>query len=125
MSKVVMLNKEGVLIDIVDHVRPVKKSRKGVTILCAPEEAEGYVGSDNDTVYARVGMQFQPTFYDIARLYQVEEVPAIIEPLAYKYNPEDGFTVNEDTYPDTNLGLTKKSASLEEMVMEISEIIYA
>ena len=125
MSKVVMLNKEGVLIDIVDHVRPVKKSRKGVTILCAPEEAEGYVGSDNDTVYAKMGMQFQPTFYDIARLYQVEEVPAIIEPLAYKYNPEDGFTVNEDTYPDTNLGLTKKSASLEEMVMEISEIIYA
>lgn len=124
MSKVVMLNKDGVVIDIVDNARPVKKSRNGVTILCAPEDAEGYVGSDNNTVYAKMGMQFQPTYYDIASLYMVEEVPALIAPLAYKYNPEDGFTLNKDSYPETNLGLTTKTKDLEDMVLEMSEIIY-
>lgn len=124
MSKVVMLNKDGVVIDIVDNARPVKKSRNGVTILCAPEEAEGYVGSDNNTVYAKMGMQFQPTYYDIASLYMVEEVPALIAPLAYKYNPEDGFALNKDSYPETNLGLTTKTKDLEDMVLEMSEIIY-
>lgn len=124
MSKIVMLNKDSVVIDIVDMVKPVKKSRRGVTILCAPEEAEGYVGSDNNTVYAKMGMQFQPTYYDIASLCTVEDVPALITPLNYKYNPEDGFTLNEDSYPDTNLGLTQKSKDLEDMVLEMSEIVY-
>ena len=124
MSKIVMLNKDSVVIDIVDMVKPVKKSRGGVTILCAPEEAEGYVGSDNNTVYAKMGMQFQPTYYDIASLCTVEDVPTLITPLNYKYNPEDGFTLNEDSYPDTNLGLTQKSKDLEDMVLEMSEIIY-
>lgn len=110
MNKVVMLNKDNVIVDIVETVKPVKKSRAGVTILCAPEEAEGYVGSDNDTVYAKMGTQFQPTYYDIASLIMVEDIPATVEPLAYKYNAEDGFFANEDPYPDTNLGLTKKVA---------------
>lgn len=124
MSKIVMLNKDSVVIDIVDMVKPVKKSRRGITILCAPEEAEGYVGSDNNTVYAKMGMQFQPTYYDIASLCTVEDVPALITPLNYKYNPEDGFILNEDSYPDTNLGLTQKSKDLEDMVLEMSEIVY-
>jgi len=111
MSKIVMLNKDSVVIDIVDMVKPVKKSRRGITILCAPEEAEGYVGSDNNTVYAKMGAQFQPTYYDIASLYTVEEIPEQITPLAYKYNPEDGFVLNEDPYPETNLRLTQQMAA--------------
>jgi hypothetical protein len=82
------------------------------------------VGSDNNTVYAKMGMQFQPTYYDIASLCTVEDVPALITPLNYKYNPEDGFILNEDSYPDTNLGLTQKSKDLEDMVLEMSEIVY-
>jgi len=82
------------------------------------------VGSDNNTVYAKMGMQFQPTYYDIASLCTVEDVPALITPLNYKYNSEDGFTLNEDSYPDTNLGLTQKSKDLEDMVLEMSEIVY-
>jgi len=125
MNKVVMLNKDNVIVDIVDEVKPVKKSRSGVTILCPAEEAEGYVGSDNNTVYAKIGMQFQPSYYDIASLYMVEDIPNLVVPLAYKYNPEEGFVLNEDSYPDTNLGLTEKERELEDIVLEMSEIIYA
>lgn len=124
MSKIVMLNKDSVIIDIVDTVKPVKKSRSGVTILCPVEECEGYVGSDNDTVYAKMGMQFQPSFYDIASLISVDEVPAHISSLAYKYSTKDGFVLNEDSYPDTNLGLTVKARDLEDMMLEMSEIVY-
>lgn len=110
MSKFVMLNKDAVVIDIVDVVKPVRKAANGNTILCDPEICEGYVGSDNNTVYARIGMQFQPSFYDIAQMYMVEEIPAQITPLAYKYNSEDGFVLNEDPYPETNLRLTQQIA---------------
>ena len=125
MSKFVMLNKDAVVIDIVDVVKPVRKAANGNTILCDPEICEGYIGSDNNTVYAKMGMQFQPSYYDIAQMYMVDEVPALVVPLVHKYSPEDGFTLNEDSYPDTNLGLTQKERDLEDMVLEMSEIIYA
>ncbi len=125
MSKFVMLNKDAVVIDIVDVVKPVRKAANGNTILCDPEICEGYIGSDNNTVYAKMGMQFQPSFYDIAQMYMVDDVPALVTPLTHKYDPEEGFTLNEDVYPDTNLGLIEKERDLEDMVLEMSEIIYA
>ncbi len=127
MNKVVMLNKDNVVIDVVEEVKPVCKSRSGITILCGNEEAQGYIGSDNETIYAKLGTQFQPTYYDIAKMYMVDEsdLPSLLKPLVYKYTPEDGFFLNEDTYPDTNKGLTVKTADLENIVLEMSEIVYA
>ncbi len=126
MDKVVMLNKDNAVVDIVDTVKPVKKTDNGITILCAAEEAQGYIGSDNETIYARIGMQFQPTYYDIAKMYMIneEDIPAVVAPLAYKYAPETGFTVNMDPYPDTNKGLTDRMSETEEILMDMSEIIY-
>lgn len=125
MSKVIMLNKDNVIVDIVDTVKPVRKAANGNTILCPVEICEGYIGADNNTVYAKLGMQFQPSFYDIATMYTVDEVPNMVEPLVYKYTVDDGFFLNDTNYPDTNLGLTKKSKDLEDIVLEMSEIIYA
>lgn len=125
MSKYVMLNKDNVVVDIVDVVKPVRKAPNGVTILCPADICEGYLGSSDDTIYSKIGMQFQPSFYDIASIYAVEEVPNMVEPLVYKYTVDDGFFLNDTNYPDTNLGLTKKSKDLEDIVLEMSEIIYA
>ena len=125
MEKYVMLNKDNAVVDIVEKIKPVKKANNGVTILCPAEEAQGYVGSDNETIYARIGMQFQPTYYDIAKMYLVaEDIPAIVTPLAYKYDPEHGFSINEDAYPETNKMLTSRVTDAEDILMEMSEIIY-
>ena len=126
MEKIVMLNKDGAVVDIVDTVKPVMKSRSGAVVGCANDEAQGYVGSDNETIYAKVGSQFQPAYTDIAKMYTVddEEIPSIYTPLAYKYNPEEGFTVNTDEYPDTNIKLTTRVNEAEEILMDMSEIIY-
>lgn len=127
MNKIVMVNKDGAVVDIVDELKPVRKGGNGVTILCDASQAQGYIGSDNETIYAKIGTQFQPTYYDIARMYMVDEseIKKPVKPLVYKYSPEDGFYLNEDEYPDTNTGLTKKTTDLEDIVLEMSEIIYA
>ena len=127
MDKIVMLNKDNAVIDVVENVKPVCKSRSGITILCSNDEAQGYIGSDEETIYAKYGMQFQPTYYDIAKMYTVNEddIPSIVRPLVYKYSPEKGFFLNEDSYPDTNKGLTTKTNDLENIVLEMSEIVYA
>lgn len=126
MSKIVMINKDGAVIDIVDEVKPVRKGGNGVTILCDASQAQGYIGSDNETIYAKIGTQFQPSYYDIAGLYMVEgDIPKVVKPLVHKYSPENGFYINEDSYPDTNTALTKKTTDLEDIVLEMSTIIYA
>lgn len=126
MNKIVMVNKDGAVVDIVDEVKPVRKGGNGVTILCDASQAQGYIGSDNETIYAKIGSQFQPSYYDIAGLYMVDgDIPKIVKPLVYKYSPENGFYINEDSYPDTNVGLTQKTTTLEDIVLEMSAIIYA
>lgn len=122
-----MLNKEDAVVDIVETEKPVRKANNGVVILCEPKDAQGWIGSDNETIYAKMGSQFQPTYYDIAKMYIVDEndIPKTVKPLLYKYNPDDGFYLNEDNYPDTNISLTTKASDLEDIVLEMSEIIYA
>ena len=117
--KYVMLNKEGTIIDIVDMVKPVKKSRSGVTVLCPPEEAQGYVGSDNETVYAKMGTQLLPSYYDILTICMVDEVPENVSPLEYKYSTIEGFIPNDSDYPDTNTNLTKKTKVNEEDISDV------
>ncbi len=108
-----------------DDVKPVKKNANGLTILCYPDEAEGYVGSDNETVYPRLGLQFQPSYYEVAQTLWIENIPTAVVPLAWKYDADNGFYMNEDPYPDTNRGLTVRASDLEDIVLEMSEIIYA
>lgn len=126
-----MLNKDNVIIDIVDEAIPVMKNKNGITVLCDDDEAQGYIGSDNATIYAKFGLQFQPTYYDIAKLYAVDEVPKLVVPLMFKYGyeTEDAteftFFMNEDKYPETNTNLTTKTTAIEEMILDMSMYVYA
>lgn len=126
-----MLNNNNVIIDIVDTVKPVMKNRNGITVLCKGNEAQGYIGSDNETIYAKFGSQFQPTYYDIAKLYAVDEVPKLVVPLMFKYgletedSTEFTFFMNEDPYPETNTTLTTKTTAIEEMILDMSMYVYA
>lgn len=126
--KHLLLNRDNVIVDIVDTVKPVRKNKNGITVLCGSDEAQGYVASDNDTIIAKFGSQFQPTYYDIFKIYAVEEVPDKVQRLMFKYAEVDGkmeFVMNDDPYPETNVKLTGKTTDLENMILEMSEIIYA
>ena len=129
--KYLMLNNSNVIIDIVDTVKPVMKNRNGITVLCKADEAQGYIGSDNDTIYAKFGSQFQPTYYDIAKIYAVDSIPKLVVPLMFKYGFENEgdteltFFMNEDPYPETNTKLTSRTTDIEEMILDMSMYVYA
>ena len=93
-----LLNKSNVIIDIVDNIRYVYKNTNGLTVLCYEDKAEGYIGSDNDTIYAKMGMQFQPSFTDIASTAFVNEIPSGVTPRSWKY-VDNKFVKNEDVHP--------------------------
>ena len=93
-----LLNKSNVIIDIVDNIRYVYKNTHGLTILCYEDKAEGNIGSDNETTYATMGMQFQPSFTDIASVASVDKIPDGVIPRSYKYI-DNKFVKNEDIHP--------------------------
>lgn len=113
--KYLYLNKDNVIIDIVDEVRPVFKNRNGLTVLCNIDNAQGYIGSNNETIYPRIGSQFISTYYDIAIMASVDTVPNSVEPLKYKYIAGE-FVENTDPYPDTNVTLTTGQEQLNATV---------
>ena len=93
-----LLNKSNVIIDIVENVRYVYKNSNGLTVLCFEDKAEGYIGSDNDTIYAKIGMQFQPSFTDIASTAFVDKVPDGVIARSWRYVNNE-FVKNEDVHP--------------------------
>lgn len=107
MKKYLYLNKDNVIIDIVDLPKYVRRNRNNLTVLCSSDQAQGLIGSDNETIYAKMGAQFIPSYSDIALVVSAE-VSEDIVPLKYKY--EDGEIVkNTDAYPETNTELTAKT----------------
>lgn len=122
MSKFLLLNKSDVIIDIVDEVRYVKKNENNLVVLCHQHDAQGYIGSDNETIYPKIGTQFRPSYDDIAKESAVDELPEGVVPLRYKYDWETCKIVeNEDPYPADNTTLTTmaelNTANLEYLAM--------
>lgn len=80
-------------------------------VLCHQHDAQGYIGSDNETIYPKIGTQFRPSYDDIAKESAVDELPEGVVPLRYKYDWETCKIVeNEDPYPADNTTLTTMAA---------------
>lgn len=111
--KYLLLNKDNVIIDIVKNVKYVKKNCNNLVVLCHQHDAQGYIASDNENIYAKFGTQFKPDYTDIAEEAVVEDdIADIIVPRKFKYI--NGKVVeNEDPYPEDNLGLTNATAQNE------------
>lgn len=104
--KFLLLNKSGVIIDVVDTVKYVKRNENNLVVLCSQHDAQGYIGSDNETIYNRFGVPFRPDYTDIAHEAIVEDdVAATIVPRKFKY-VDGAVAANEDPYPEDNFGLT-------------------
>lgn len=101
------LNQDGVIIDIVEEHKPVKKNRNGITVFCGNDDAEGYIGSD-DQIYSKMGANLIPAYTDIAAIVMTD-VPEGVKRLDYKYIDGE-FVENEEAYPLDNTTLTKATA---------------
>lgn len=88
------LNNQGVIIDIVEDFKPVRKNKNGITVFCSMDDAEGYIGSD-DQIYAKLGVNLIPAYTDIIRVVMTD-VPEEVVRLAFKYIDGE-FIPNEDT----------------------------
>lgn len=122
MSKFLLLNKDNVIIDIVDQIKYVMINVNKLTVLCRQHEAQGYIGSDNHTIYAKAGTQFKPSYDDIAKECAVESIPEGVVPLQYKFDFEtDKIVENKEPYPADNTTLTlaaaQTAANLEYIAM--------
>lgn len=107
MHKYLYLNINHVIIDIIDIPKYVRRNSNDLTILCSADQAQGYIGSDNETIYAKIGVQLIPSYSDIASVAEAEVSKEIV-PLKYKYvNGE--IVKNPDAYPADNIELTAKS----------------
>lgn len=83
--KYVLLNRENVVVDILDgYIRYIKlQSSNGITIACEENEGTGVIGSDSDTHYVlmKADMTSNP---NAVRVMEFEEIPSDIRPnLAY------------------------------------------
>ncbi len=120
MSSILYLNRDNVIVDIVETEYPVKKNDNGILVRCSAKEAEGYLGSDG-SVYPAAAKTLQSNYTDVLTSVAVDEVPDDVEPLAWKY--ESAAFVENETYPKTNLELTEEndqmSASIEYIAMMV------
>ena len=113
------LNINNIIIDIVDDVKPVMKNSNGIIIPCYVDKAQGYMGT-NEQIYAKIGVNFIPSFTDIKEFVNVEEVPSYVVPRVFKY--ENGEFVEAESYELSGSELTNSSlqqrADIDYIAME-------
>ena len=113
------LNINNIIIDIVDDVKPVMKNSNGIIIPCYVDKAQGYMGT-NEQIYAKIGVNFIPSFTDIKEFVNVEEVPDYVVPRVFKY--ENGEFAEAESYELSGSELTNSSlqqrADIDYIAME-------
>ena len=82
------LNINNIIIDIVNDCKPIIKNINDIIIPCYPDKAMGYMGT-NEQIYAKVGVNFIPSFTDIQSVIAVEEIPEYVIPRLFKYENEE------------------------------------
>lgn len=86
--KYLLLNRNNILVDILDEVRYIKlQSASGISIGCAETEGTGVVGSDCDTHYTLIKADIASS-PDAVRVIEVETLPENIEVGLYKLDLE-------------------------------------
>lgn len=113
------LNINNIIIDIVEDCKPVMKNSNGIIIPCYVDKAQGYMGN-NEQIYAKIGVNFIPSFTDIKEFVNVEEVPSYVVPRVFKY--ENGEFSEAENYELPNNELTNSTlqqrADIDYIAME-------
>ena len=85
--KYVLINRDNVVIDILDEVRYIKLQSNGYVVACPESEGTGVIGSDCDTHYQliRTDTTSSP---NAVRVIEREEIPSELTPGLYKLDTE-------------------------------------
>lgn len=84
----VLLNRENIVVDILDNLRYIKlQSSNGIVVACSEEEGTGVIGSDCDTHYVLIQADTINS-PNAVRVIEVEEIPSTVTPNLYKFDNE-------------------------------------
>lgn len=84
----VLLNRENIVVDILDNLRYIKlQSSNGIVVACSEEEGTGVIGSDCDTHYVLIQADTINS-PNAVRVIEIEEIPSNVTPNLYKFNNE-------------------------------------
>ena len=97
------LNIDNIIIDIVDDVKPIYRNKNNIIVLCYLDKAQGFLGSNNE-IYAKMGINFIPSYTDVKEFVFVENIPDYVIPRMYKY--ENGQFTKAEHYELSNAQLT-------------------
>ncbi len=94
--KYVLLNRDNIVIDILDTIRYLKLQPFGIVIACDKDEGIGVIGSDADTHYPLIESDTTNNA-NAVRVMELEEIPSYVKPQEYKYEEQSNSFVNRYT----------------------------
>lgn len=101
--KYVLLNRENVVVDILDYVRYVKlQSSNGFIVGCEEKEATGVIGSDCNTHYTLVKADTLNSI-DAVVVKEMERIPSYVKVGLYKYDAEQNLFVDRYTLDEAKV----------------------
>lgn len=84
----VLVNRENIVVDILEYIRYIKlQSSNGIVVACSEEEGTGVIGSDCDTHYVLIQADTVNS-PNAVRIIEVDEVPSNVTPNLYKFDNE-------------------------------------
>lgn len=87
--KYILINRENVVVDILDDLRYIKLQSNGFVVACEENEGTGVIGSDCDTHYVLVRSDTASSV-NAVRIIELEEIPSELAPGLYKFDAETG-----------------------------------
>lgn len=85
--KYILINRENIVVDILDEVRYIKLQSNGYVVGCKENEGTGVIGSDCDTHYVLIKSDTANS-PNAVRIVEKEEIPSNVVPNLYKLDTE-------------------------------------
>lgn len=113
--KYVLINRENIVVDILDgYIRYIKlQSGNGIVVGCAENEGTGVIGSDCDTHYTLIKADTQSS-PDAVSVLALEEIPSDVKPQLSKWDTETRTFVSRYTLEEA-----------QEMKQEENKVLFA
>lgn len=94
MKYYVLVNRDNIVVDILDnYIRYIKlQSSNGVTVACEEDEGTGVIGSDCDTHYVLIKADTTSS-PNAVRVVEFKEIPSNVKPGLWKLDNETGTLV--------------------------------
>lgn len=104
----ILLNRDNVLVDILNEVRYIKlQSANGIVVACAENEGTGVIGSDCDTHYTLIRADVQHN-ESAVKVMQIDELPEDCKPNYWIYDSE-----TQSLQPRYTTGAEKREIAYE------------